>query len=182
MLRLQGNKFFTKLDLCWGYNNICMKPGSEQFAAFKTLRGLFELLVMFFGLCNSPAVFQRMMNEYFRDMINEKWIVVYMDNILIMAKTRQELEEKTKHILQQLKEKDLFLKLEKCKFGVTELEYLELIISEGQIRMHAAKLAGIKEWPPPTTVKQVRSFLGFANFYRKFIGHYVEIAKPINAL
>ena len=142
-----------------------MKPGSEQLAAFKTPRGLFEPLVMFFGLCNSPAAFQRMMNEYFRDMINEKWIVIYMDDILIMAKMRQELEEKTKRVLQRLKEKDLFLKLEKCKFGVTELEYLGLIISEGQIRMDAAKLAGIKEWPPPTTVKQVRSFLGFANFY-----------------
>src|SRR5246500_2535098 len=182
MLRLQGNKFFTKLDLHWGYNNICMKPGSEKFAAFKTPRGLFEPLVMFFGLCNSPAAFQRMMNEYFRDMINEKWIVIYMDDILIMAKTPKELEERTKRVLQRLKDKDLFLKLEKCKFNQTELEYLGLIISEGQIRMDAAKLAGIKQWPEPTTVKQVRSFLGFANFYCKFIGHYSELAKPLNSL
>src|SRR6201995_4671104 len=182
MLRLQGNKFFTKLDLRWGYNNIRIKPGSEQYAAFKTPRGLFEPLVMFFGLCNSPAAFQRMMNKYFRDMINEKWIVIYLYDILIMAKTPKELEEQTKRVLQRLKDKDLFLKLEKCKFNQTELEYLGLIISEGQIRMDAAKLAGIKQWPEPTTVKQVRSFLGFANFYRKFIGHYSEIAKPINAL
>src|SRR6201995_470541 len=100
LLKLRGMKFFTKLDLRWGYNNIRMKPGSEELAAFKTPRGLFELLVMFFGLCNSPAAFQRMMNEYFRDMINEKWIVIYMDDILIMAKTKQELEEKTKRVLQ----------------------------------------------------------------------------------
>src|ERR1700760_4259924 len=182
MLRLQGNKFFMKLDLRWGYNNIRMKPRSEQYAAFKTPRGLFEPLVMFFGLCNSPAAFQRMMNEYFRDMINEKWIVIYMDDILIMAKTPKELEERTKRVLQCLKDKDLFLKLEKCKFNQTELEYLGLIISEGQIRMDAAKLAGIKQWPEPTTVKQVRSFLGFANFYRKFIGHYSELARPLNNL
>src|ERR1700759_4438629 len=108
MLRLQGNKLFTKLDLRWGYNNIRMKPGSEQYAAFMTPRGLFEPLVMFFGLCNSPAAFQRMMNEYFRDMINEKWIVIYMDDILIMAKTLKELEERTKQVLQHLKDKDLF--------------------------------------------------------------------------
>src|ERR1700756_4732887 len=182
LLKLRGMKYFTKLDLRWGYNNIRMKPGSEEFAAFKTPRGLFEPLVMFFGLCNSPAAFQRMMNEYFRDMINEKWIVIYMDDILIMAKTLKELEERTKRVLQRLKDKDLFLKLEKCKFNQMELEYLGLIISEGQIRMDAAKLAGIKQWPEPTTVKQVRSFLGFANFYRKFIGHYSELARPLNSL
>jgi len=175
-------KYFTKLDLRWGYDNIRMAPGSEKYTAFKTPRGLYEPLVMFFGLCNSPAAFQRMMNKYFRDMINEKWIVIYMDDILIMATTREDLYEKTIRVLQRLKDKDLFLKLEKCKFEVTELEYLGLIISEEQIRMDAAKLTGIKEWPAPQTVKQVRSFLGFANFYRKFIGHYAEIARPINAL
>src|SRR6201994_5181920 len=86
LLKLRGMKYFTKLDLCWGYNNIHMKPGSEKYAAFKTPRGLFKLLVMFFGLCNSPAVFQRMMNEYFRDMINEKWIIIYMDNVKVIIR------------------------------------------------------------------------------------------------
>src|ERR1700760_4694022 len=87
-----------------------------------------------------------------------------MDNILIMAKTLKELEEQTRRVLQRLKDKDLFLKLEKCKFCQTELEYLGLIISEGQIRMDIAKLAGIKQWPEPTTVKQVRSFFGICKF------------------
>jgi hypothetical protein len=88
---------------------------------------------MFFGLRNSPATFQRMMNEYFKDMIDKRWIVIYMDDILIMAKMKEDLQEKTKQVLQRLKDRDLFLKLEKCKFIQTELKYLGLIISEGQI-------------------------------------------------
>ena len=102
-----------------------------------------------------------------------------MDDILICAKTKEELEQQTKRVLQRLKEKDLFLKLEKCKFAQTETEFLGLIISEGQVCMDAAKLAGIKSWPAPTTVKQTRSFLGFCNFYRKFIGHYTELSKSL---
>ena len=182
LLKLQGSRYFTKLDLRWGYNNVRIRKGDEKYAAFKTIRGLYEPTVMFFGLCNSPATFQRMMNEHFKDMIDEKWIVIYMDDILICAKTRKELEERTRRVLQRLMDKDLFLKPEKCKFAQTEVEFLGLIISEGQVRMDAAKLAGIKTWPAPESVKQVRSFLGFSNFYRKFIGHYAEITKPLTNL
>jgi hypothetical protein len=88
---------------------------------------------MFFGLCNSPATFQRMMNEHFKDMIDEKWIVIYMDDILICAKTKQELGERTQRVLQRLMDKDLFLKPEKCKFAQTEVKFLGLIISEAQV-------------------------------------------------
>src|ERR1700759_2310956 len=182
LLKLQGAKYFTKLDLRWGYNNVRIKEGDEKYAAFKTPAGLFEPTVMFFGLCNSPATFQRMMNEHFRDLVDEKWIVIYMDDILICAKTKEELEKRTKQVLRRLKEKDLFLKLEKCRFAKTKIEFLGLIISEGQIRMDAAKLAGIKSWPAPTMVKQVHSFLGFCNFYRKFIGHYADITRPLTNL
>ena len=86
---------------------------------------------MFFGLCNSPATFQRMMNEYFRDMIDENWLVIYMDDMLIVVTDKHEMEKWTKQALQRLKEKDLFLKLEKCKFCQMEIEYLGLIILEG---------------------------------------------------
>jgi hypothetical protein len=182
LLKLQGLKYFTKLDLRWGYNNVRIKAGNEKYAAFKMPAGLFEPTIMFFGLCNSPATFQRMMNEHFRDMIDEKWIVIYMDDILICANSKEELKQRTRRVLKRLHDKDLFLKLEKCKFAQTEIEFLGLIISEGQVRMDAAKLAGIKSWPAPKTVKQVRSFLGFANFYRKFIGHYAEITKPLTNL
>jgi len=93
MLKLTGAKYFTNLDLRWGYNNVRIREGDEQYAAFKTIRGLFEPIVMFFGLCNSPATFQRMMDTHFKDMIDEKWLVIYMDDILICAKTKEELEE-----------------------------------------------------------------------------------------
>ena len=95
-----------------------------------------------------------MMDDYFRDMIDEGWMAIYMDDILIHAKTKEELQEKTKRVLKQLKEHDLYLKPEKCKFERTEVEFLGTIISENTIRMDPTKLAGIRDWPSPTTVKQ----------------------------
>ena len=95
MIMLKGSKYFTKLDIRWGYNNIQIKEGNEWKAAFITNKGLFEPTVMFFGLQNSLATFQAMMDGYFRDMIDEGWIAIYMDDILIHAKTKEELQEKT---------------------------------------------------------------------------------------
>ena len=178
--KLKGAKVFTKLDLRWGYNNVRIKEGDEWKAAFKTNKGLFEPLVMFFGLCNSPATFQNMMNDIFTVELNEGWILIYMDDILIFAEDKNKLRELTKKVLRKLHNNDLFLNLEKCAFEVTEVEYLGMLIKENLIMMEPTKLAGIRDWPTPTTVKQVRSFLGFGNFYRKFIGHYADIARPLN--
>jgi hypothetical protein len=182
MIMLKGSKFFTKLDIRWGYNNVRIKEGDEWKAAFITNKGLFELTVMFFGLRNSPATFQAMMDDYFRDMIDEGWIAIYMDDILIHAKTKEDLEKRTKWVLERLKEHDLYLKPEKCKFERTEVEFLGTIISENTIRMDPIKLAGIRDWPSPTTVKQTRSFLGFGNYYRRFISGFAEIARPLHEL
>jgi hypothetical protein len=99
MITLKGSKFFTKLDIRWGYNNVRIKEGDEWKAAFITNKGLFEPTVMFFGLRNSPATFQAMMDDYFRDMIDEGWIAIYMDDILIHAKTKEDLENRTKRVL-----------------------------------------------------------------------------------
>ena len=100
MIKLKGLKYFTKLDIRWGYNNVCIKEGDEWKAAFITNKGLFEPTVMFFGLCNSPATFQAMMDDYFRDMIDEGWIAIYMDDILIHARTKKDFEDRTKRVLQ----------------------------------------------------------------------------------
>ena len=154
MIKLKGSKYFTKLDIRWGYNNVCIKEGDEWKAAFITNKGLFEPTVMFFGLLNSPATFQAMMDDYFRDMIDKGWIAIYMDDILIHAKMKKDLEDRTKRVLQQLKEHNLYLKPEKCKFEQTEVEFLGTIISENTIRMDQIKLAGIRDWPSLTTVKQ----------------------------
>jgi len=180
--KLKGAKYFTKLDLQWGYNNVQIKEGDEWKAAFKTNKGLFEPLVMFFGLCNSPATFQNMMNDIFTTETNEGWILIYIDDILIFSKRKEELQKLTLRVLKKLQENDLFANLDKCTFEATEVDYLEMIISEDQIKMDPAKLEEIKNWPSPTTMKQVRSFLGFGNFYRKFIGYYANIARPLNDL
>ncbi|GLB42887.1 putative retrotransposable element tf2 155 kda protein type 1-like [Lyophyllum shimeji] len=155
MDKLKGAKIFTKLDLRWGYNNVRIKEGDEWKAAFKTNRGLFEPTVMFFGLCNSPATFQTMMNEIFKDMIDEGWLIIYMDDMLIFSTDLEEHRRRTLRVLQRLKENDLFLKLEKCTFEATEIEYLGMIVSHDHIAMDPTKVAGIKDWPTPTNVKGV---------------------------
>jgi hypothetical protein len=164
--KLKGAQWFTKLDIRWGYHNVRIKEGDEWKGAFKTNRGLFEPTVMFFGLCNSPATFQAMMNHLFKDMIDEGWIVIYMDDILIFSKDLAEHQKRTRRVLQRLQENDLYLKAEKCKFDVQEVEFLGLIVKPNHLSMDPTKLAGIKDWPTPATVKAVRSFLGFGNFYR----------------
>jgi len=180
--KLKGAKYFTKLDLRWGYNNVRIKIGDEWKAAFKTNKGLYEPLVMFFGLCNSPATFQNMMNDIFLMETDEGWILIYIDDILIFSKEKEDLQKLTLRVLKKLQENDLFVNLDKCTFEAKEVDYLGMIVSENQIKMDPAKLEGIRNWSAPTTVKQVRSFLGFGNFYRKFIGHYTDIARPLNDL
>ena len=138
-------------------------------AAFKTNRGLFEPTVMFFGLCNSPAIFQHIMNNLFRDMIDEGWLVIYIDDMLVFSKDKETHRRRTQWILQRLRENDLFLKAVKCIFDAVEVEFLGLIVKPGELHMDPVKLQGIQDWPTPENVKQVRSFLGFGNFYRKFI-------------
>jgi Reverse transcriptase (RNA-dependent DNA polymerase) len=133
-------------------------------------------------MCNSLATFQAMMDNIFMTMIDNWLVIVYIDNILIFADTKEELEQITKLVLEKLREHDLFLKAKKCEFCQTRIKYLGMIIEERKISMDAVKLRGIRDWPIPTMLKQTRSFLGFGNFYRKFISHYSELAQPLNDL
>jgi len=180
--KLHGAEIFTKLDIRWGYNNIRIKEGDEWKGAFITKRGLFEPTVMFFGMTNSPATFQSMMNDYFADMIAQGWVLIYIDDILIFSRDPKEHHERTVQVLKQLKDKDLFLKPEKCIFNAKEVEYLGFIVKPNVISMDPTKLAGIKDWILPKTVKGIRSFLGFGNFYQRFINRYSEITRPLNEL
>ena len=124
MDKLKGAKYFTKLDIRWGYNNIQIRKGDTWKAAFKTNKGLFEPTVMFFGMCNSPATFQSMMDNIFITMIKGKLVIVYMDDILIFAGTKEELTWIMKMVLEKLWENDLFLKAKKCEFYKTKIKYL----------------------------------------------------------
>ena len=180
--KLQGSQYFTKLDIWWGYNNVQIKEGNEWKAAFKTNKGLFKPMVMFFGMCNSPATFQNMMDHAFSDLIAQGFCMVYMDDILIHAESKEDLEMYTKLVLQRLQENEMYLKLKKCKFAKDKIEYLGIIISYNSTAMDPVKLKGIKDWPTPMTVKQVQSFLGFGNYYRGFIWKFAHLAQPLNNL
>ena len=123
-----------------------------------------------------------MMDEIFRDMRNERWLIIYMDDIFIYTRTLLDNIHCTKRVLQRLRENDLFCKPEKCEFWKEHVEYLGLIIEENKLEMDPVKLKGIADWPPPTTIKEVRSFLGFGNYYRQFIPGYGDLTKPLNDL
>jgi RNase H-like domain found in reverse transcriptase/Reverse transcriptase (RNA-dependent DNA polymerase) len=115
-------------------------------------------------------------------MIDNRLVIVYMHDILIFADIKEELERNTKLVLEKLREHNLFLKAKKCEFCQTRIKYLGMIIEEGKISMDTVKLGGIRDWPVPTMLKQTRSFLGFGNFYRKFISHYSKLGQPLNDL
>ncbi len=163
--KLHGAKYFTKLDVRWDTTTSGSRKGMKRRPPSRTNRGLYEPTVMFFGLTNSPATFQWMMNDIFHDLIGEGKVTIYLDNILIFSKNLKEHREIVKRVLQRLQENKLFLKAEKCEFGVLETEYLGIIISENSIRMDPVKIAGIAEWPMPTKKRELQLFLGFTNFY-----------------
>jgi len=167
--QLRKARYFTKLDVCWGFNNVCIKPGDKWKAAFQTNRGLFEPLVMFFGITNSPATFQIMMNDIFWDLIAEGIMVVYLDDILIFTRTEEEHVKAIRQVLHVLQENKLFLRLEKCEFCKEKIKYLGLVILENEVSMDLVKVAGVREWPTPENKTDVQAFLGFVNFYRRFI-------------
>jgi len=180
--KLKNAKYFTKLDIQWGYNNIWMKEGDEWNVAFCTNRGLFEPLGMFFGLTNSPATFQTMMNHLFHDLINQGKVVVYMDDIMIYTATLEEHWQIIAEVLKILRTNKLYLKHTKCEFEQSETKYLGLIIGHQTIKMDSTKTRGVTEWPVPTTRKELRSFLGFLNFYHRFVKDFSKIAHSLNAL
>ena len=181
--RLTDKKYFTKFDVRWGYNNVRIKEGDQWKAAFKTNRGLYEPRVMFFGLTNSPATFQMMMDAIFRQEMATGDVFVYMDDILIATNgTLQQHEQQVAHVLDVLLKHDLYLKPEKCSFHKTEMEYLGVIIGNGQTKMDPIKVKGLTDWPTPKKVKDVRSFLGFGNYYKDFIDNYSFLARPLHDL
>jgi len=154
---LQDFDLFIKLDVRWGYHNVRIKEGDEWKAAFTCTEGLFEPLVMYFGLTNSPATFQAMMDEIFKAEKLLGWLKLYMDDILVCGKQsqREELIQRGQRVLLRLEENDLFVKPDKCFFFVTKVDFLGFVITRGQIKMNEAKLNGIAKWPPPTKLKQL---------------------------
>jgi RNase H-like domain found in reverse transcriptase/Reverse transcriptase (RNA-dependent DNA polymerase)/Integrase zinc binding domain/Chromo (CHRromatin Organisation MOdifier) domain/Integrase core domain/Retroviral aspartyl protease len=179
--RLTGATKFTKIDLRSGYNLIRIKEGDEWKLAFQTKYGTFEPTVMNFGYCNAPSVFQNFMNDIFHDML-DKCIVIYLDDLLIYTKEGENHDDIVKEVLRRLRLHGLYAKPEKCRWGVDEVDYLGLLVSNNRVRMDKEKVKAILEWKEPQNVHDVQSFLGFANFYRRFINGYSKRAKPLTRL
>ncbi|XP_057692820.1 uncharacterized protein LOC130916258 [Corythoichthys intestinalis] len=178
---LKSATIFTKLDLRSAYHLVRIREGDEWKTAFKTPLGHFEYLVMPFGLTNAPAVFQSLINDVLRDMLNV-FCFVYLDDILIFSRSLQEHQQHVRLVLQRLLENKLFVKAEKCEFHQDSIQFLGFIVEKGQLRPDPAKIQSVAEWPTPTSRKQLQKFLGFANFYRRFIRNYSMRAEPLTRL
>ncbi|XP_023805578.1 uncharacterized protein LOC111946457 [Oryzias latipes] len=178
---IQEARIFSKLDLRNAYHLVRVKEGDEWKTAFKTPLGHYEYLVMPFGLTNAPAVFQCLINDVLRDFI-DRFVFVYLDDILIYSKHPDQHRNHVRQVLQRLSENQLFVKAEKCLFHSTVVPFLGYIFEAGSIRPDPAKIEAVSKWEPPTTRKKLQQFLGFANFYRRFIRNYSSIAAPLTRL
>ena len=173
---LGGAMIYTKLNVRWGYNNVRIKAGDEHKAAFKTQRGLYEPTVMFFGLTNSPATFQAMMNALYRDTIQKHksrgtTIQIYMDNIAITTKdlSLPLHEAAVSDVLQVAKDNSLFFKLSKSIFHASAIDYLGVILEKGKTRMDPAKVSGVCDWPTRNVSRMSVPFMDFATFIRPLL-------------
>jgi len=155
-------KVFTKLDLRWGYNNIRIKEGDEWKAAFTMHIGAYEPTVMYFGLTNSPATFQMIMNDLFRDLINQGDTVTFINNILVAMDTEEGHNELVEEVLKRLEENNLFVKPEKYKWKVREVEFMGVVIGPRKVEMQKEKVEEVLNWLAPRNVKEVQKFLGLA--------------------
>jgi hypothetical protein len=176
---LKGARYFTKLDMHWGYNNVRIREGDEWKAAFCTNRGLFEPLVIYFGLTNSPATFQTMMNKIFQDLITEGIVSVYLNDILIFTNSLEEHHWITRLVLDRMCKHKLYLRLEKCKFEKTKIEYLSIIISHNKVEMDPVKITGVADWPTPSNKKEIQFYVSFVNFYQCFIPDFSHHAHTL---
>ena len=172
-------RVFTKMNLRWDYNNMRIKEGDEWKAAFTIPEGLFEPMVMFFSLTNSPATFQTIMNEILQDLINTGKVASFIDNIII------EMEEEEGHdelveVVRRLAENNLYVKPKKCKWKVKKVGFLGVVIGPEGIKMKEEKVKGVLDWLTPKCVKDVQKFLGLANYYCQFIQGFISIARPLH--
>ncbi|GBG86550.1 hypothetical protein CBR_g41613 [Chara braunii] len=179
--RVQGCKYYSKIDLKSGYHQIAIRPEDQHKIAFQTRYGLYEFVVMPFGLCNAPGTFQHAMNRIFHDHL-DKFVVVCLDDILIFSKSAEEHAQHFETVLSLLRQHKYKVNLEKCEFGRTKILYLGHEVSAEGIRPEDAKVASIRDWPRPQTVTEVRSFLGMCGYYRNFVKNYSTVASPLTDL
>jgi hypothetical protein len=174
-------KRFTALDMRDGYHLLRMAKGEEWKTAFRTRYGLFEYNVVPFGLCNAPAAFQHLMNDVLREYL-DVFVVIYLDDVLIYSENASEHKRHVRMVLEKLRQAGLYAKPEKCQFSVEEVAFLGYLISPHGVRMNPKKVEAVTAWPIPQSQHDIQVFLGFANFYRKFINEYSHVVTPLTAL
>jgi len=162
-------KVFTKIDLRWGFNNMRIKEGDEWKGAFTMHVSSFEPIVMFFGMTNLPATFQAIMNKILRDLINKGKVATFIDDVLVGTETEKGHDKIMEEILRRLEENDLYIKPEKYVWKMRKIGFLGVVIGPNRIEMEKEKVDGVLSRPEPKNVKDVRKFLGLANYYRRFI-------------
>jgi hypothetical protein len=179
--RLQGAKYFSKIDLRSGYHQIRIEPGDVPKTAFRTRYGHYEFLVLPFGLTNAPGTFMHLMHQAFRQYLDD-FVLVFLDDILIFSKTLEQHEQHVKQVLDVLRKQKLYAKESKCDFFKTEVEFLGHIVGRDGVRMMEDKVKAVAEWPEPKNVRDIRAFLGTTGYYRKFIKDFSRIASPLSDL
>jgi len=179
--QLQGAKYFSKIDLRSGYYQLKIKPSDVPKTAFVTRYGQYEFTVMPFGLTNAPAYFMNLMNKVFMDEL-DKFVVVFIDDILIYSKSAEEHEQHLRIVLEKFRAHELYAKFSKCEFWLTRITFLGHILSKEGVAVDSAKVEAVTNWKQPTTVTEVHSFLGLTGYYRRFIDEFSKIARPMTEL
>ncbi|GJZ60406.1 putative reverse transcriptase domain-containing protein [Tanacetum coccineum] len=179
--QLQGSSVYSKIDLRSGYHQLRVREEDIPKTAFRTRYGHYEFQVMPFGLTNAPAVFMDLMNRVCKPYL-DKFVIVFIDDILIYSKNKQEHEEHLKIILELLKKEELYAKFSKCEFWISKVQFLGHVIDSEGIHVDPAKIESIKDWASPKSPTEIRQFLGLAGYYRRFIEGFSKIAKPMTKL
>ncbi|GJW35411.1 reverse transcriptase domain-containing protein [Tanacetum coccineum] len=179
--QLQGSRYFSKIDLRSGYHQLRVHEDDIPKTAFRTRYGHFEFTVMPFGLTNAPAVFMDLMNRVCKPYL-DKFVIVFIDDILIYSKTKEDHEVHLGLVLELLRKEKLYAKFSKCEFWLQEVHFLGHVVNQNGIHVDPSKIEAVKNWKTPTTPSEIRSFLGLAGYYRRFIANFSKIAKPLTSL
>ncbi|GJS21588.1 putative reverse transcriptase domain-containing protein [Tanacetum coccineum] len=179
--QLQGSSIYSKIDLRSGYHQLRVREEDIPKTAFRTRYGHYEFQVMPFGLTNAPAVFMDLMNRVCKPYL-DKFVIVFIDDILIYSKNKQEHAEHLKLILELLKKEQLYAKFSKCEFWIPKVQFLGHVIDSQGIHVDPAKIESVKDWESPKSATEIRQFLGLAGYYRRFIEGFSKIAKPMTKL
>ncbi|KAJ9535649.1 LOW QUALITY PROTEIN: hypothetical protein OSB04_un001198 [Centaurea solstitialis] len=179
--QLQGASYFSKIDLRSGYHQVRVKEPDVPKTAFRTRYGHYEFLVMPFGLTNTPAVFMDLMNRVCRPYL-DKSVIVFIDDILVYSKTKKEHEVHLREVLEVLRREKLFAKFSKCEFWFREVQFLGHVICGEGVKVDPSKIEAVMKWESPKSPSEIKSFLGLAGYYRRFIRDFSKIAKPLTKL